>query len=286
MSNFLGADRITRERQKVFIGTREVPGIISVQASYQNNYFPLKFLGSSIASGVPEGVQQGQVSINSLIITNDYFLSYTGTSGFNGYIVKVSGNPLDNISFSSGYLTSYTSRCSIGQIPETNVSISVLGNLGRLPTGYTPQILNDLQNLDFTFPYQLKIASPNSINITMDEFNTNRVLSYDLQINVPRLPVYALGTEFPIAVNINWPLEVTLGFKIDVNDYVAKTFRDFPYSQTIKNISLSINDYSGNAVITSFGFNNMNLIGESFSFDSNSNNVIADLSYRCYIGKD
>lgn len=284
MDNLIQAGRVSRERSRFFLNGVEVPGVQSTQTQYQINLTPLKYLGMDCLATYPKGIQSANFQLSHLVISDDVFLQFTGNGGFNGYLLKDSGNLADNFSFTSGYLTSYSSKCSIGQIPEISVSVVALGNAGRISSGESLKTLQEFQGMKFApLSFPLKVAGPNNIQINLDDFNTNRVLSYNLDVNVQRNPIYSLGNRFPVDVQINWPIEVVCGFRIDVNDYKAHSMRDFPCLPIVKDLTVSLLEYSGSNTVISYNFKDAFLVGESYETNVNENSIIANLTYKTFI---
>jgi hypothetical protein len=137
---------------------------------------------------------------------------------------------------------------------------------GELGTG-------DFFDFGATTPHdtELKIAGYNSISINLDEFNTNRVLSYSLDIQTPRTPVYAFNDKSPSEVVSDSPLDVTMQFSIEVDDYKIKNMRFIPEETVFKDVSLIINENNSTSNIQTFSFSDMILVSEQYSADSNSN---------------
>jgi len=284
-NDIIAQGRVTKENQRLFINSTEIPGVQNTQLNYQINATPLKHLGLSGIQYIPRGPQVGNVSISTLLISDDQFLQYTGNVGFNGYVVRSKSNTTNNFSFTSGYLTSYSSRCAIGQIPQIEANISVLGNIGQLSSSESAAVSTDLTNIAASNSnLLLKIADPGSINIDLGDFNTNRCISYDLNINVPRNPIYIQGQQAPIKVETNWPIEVNCNFTAEVDDYTPKTLNDFPESPKKRNITITLKDLDTAANIVNYGFSGMQLIGENYS-SNNDGPVTMSLNYQGFINR-
>ena len=124
--------RRRREEQLFFVNGTQISGIQSLDANYSTNYAPLKFIGMNETQYIQRGPKTASITLNQSLIASDQFLKFTGSSGFNGYVFKSKSNTSDNFSFTSGYLTSYNSRCGIGNIPEVSIGVQVYGNIGEL----------------------------------------------------------------------------------------------------------------------------------------------------------
>ena len=118
---------------------------------------------------------------------------------------------------------------------------------------------------------ELKIAGYNSININLDEFNSNRVNSYSLDIQTPRTPIYAFNDKIPSEVVSDSPLDVTLQFSIEPDDYKIKNIRFVPEETVFKNVNISINKNNSTENIKTFNLSNMLLVSEQYQSDNNTN---------------
>lgn len=279
---------INKDNQKFFLGSGQVFGVQSIAASYGNSTQPLEFIGSTKFISIPAGVQAGKIDIASLVANTDPFIKCISNSGFNGFILKDSNNIDDNYSFYSGYLTSYTSSCSVGNMPETSVSFVTFGDVGRIPTGSFPTGAFNELNYIKNNPNQgfiNKIASPTSVEITLDEFQTSLVNSYSLSINIPRKDFYLMGNRFPYETLIDFPIEVTVSFEILADSsYISSqgNLRDYPCKRKLKNFEIKLKEDKTDSVITSFSFSGIELVSESYSINTDDNLVI-NAEYRSFL---
>lgn len=276
---------INKDNQKFFLGPNQVFGVQSIEASYQNNTELLEFIGSNKFVSIPVGTQVGKLDITSLVANSDPFIKCISNSGFNGFILKNSNDINDNYSFYSGYLTNYTSSCSVGEMPQTSVTFVILGDLGRIPTGDFPiEAFNDLSYIKNN-PNQgfiNKIASPSNVEITLDEFQTSLVNSYSLQINIPRKDYYIMGNRFPYETFIDFPMEVLVSFEILAeNSYTLSqgNLRGYPCKQKLKTFEIKLKESSTDLVISSFSFSGAELVSESYSVNTD-NSLVIHAGYR------
>ncbi len=282
--NHLG--RIRREEQRFFLNGGEVSGLQSISANYELNNVVIKHLGMDKSNYVKRGPKIANLSLNYLIITNDLFLPFTGDSGFNGYIFKRKDNSQGNYSFTSGYLTSYNTKCSIGGIPEVSVNVGIFGNVGGLNQNESAQVLSDfdkIQNSGITGG-PLLIASPGTLELNIDDALTNRVRSYDLTIDIPRNAVYALGSRAPVSVTTNYPLEVTLNLDYEIDNYVFSNLKESECEKKTRDVSIILKDYNSKHPILNYSFTGMCLVSEGFS-NSVDGNVSVSATYKAYLDK-
>lgn len=278
-------ENIKREEQKLFIYQRQIAGVQSFAASYEAPTIPLRYLGMDSGICVPHGPQKGNVTIGGFIVENDAFLQFTGYSGINGYLVRGRSNTTDNYSFYSGYMNFYTCKCSIGEIPSFSVGIDVFGNMGKLAAADDAQVSTDLTAIGVgstTFDY--RIPSYGSITLTLDDFTTNRVLSYEISLKIPRNPIYPLSRQFPNVVEINWPIEVKTSFSFVKNDYVTRKQADYPSNPKNRNISLTLKNHRNDNNLLAFNFSGMVLAGETYEIDADGN-VTINAGYLGYLAR-
>ena len=276
---------INKDNQKLFLGSGQVFGAQSVEASFAINEGLTNFIGTRNFIKVPVGVQAGSVSLTSLVANKDPFIKCISESTFNGFILKDTNDIDDNYSFYSGYLTNYSSTCVVGEMPQVSATFTVLGDMGKIPTGEFPTgALAQLRHIK-NHPDQgsiTRISTPSNIEITLDDFETNLVNSYSLNIEVPRKDYYIMGNRFPHQILINYPIIVNISFEIIVNDYSPSTLRGFPCKQNIKDFELKIKEVKDDSTITSFTFSGIQLVGESYAVNVD-NNLVVRADYRSYL---
>lgn len=282
MSNhFITKENTKREQQRFFINTQEIFGIQDINISYEQNLRPLKVLGMGEPVMVPDGIARTNCIINSLVIGSDKFIALTGTTGFNGYLIKSRDQYTDNFSFVSGYLTSYASRASIGEIPAVSVNIAAFGNVGPFDLSESPIVSGHFTTISGgNSSFLSTIADPGSITLNLDDFTTNRVLSYDLNVNVSRNAIYPLNTRVPTKVETNYPIEISLEFQFIKNDYTIQKLHSSPLQPKVRNISLILRD-SNDSIITNYNLQNLFLVQEQQSVGTEGPVVINAL-YRGY----
>lgn len=274
MPNIFPYQRTQKENQHFFLNSIEIPGVQTVNGSYQSIATPVSFIGNAGTAGKfrPDGNQIANLSINYLLISTDQFIQYTGNLGFNSYVVNNLSNLDQNYSFLSGYLTSYNIRQGVNQLPEVSINANIYGQIGKI----NPQAIN--LNTQSVLP--LLIPAPNTASLGINDFNTNAVQSYSITINTQRNPTYILGQTNPNAINQSLPLEITADFEILVNDYTATNMSAYPFNIKTNNLNLTLTDYYTNRVAATYGFNNMILVGENCNVTTNSNGITMNLQYK------
>lgn len=264
--------RIRREGQKLAVNGSGINGLQSLSFGYQSTAQPVIPLGVERVMYAPSSPQTASISANSLMVYDDFFAQFTGESPFSGQV-----NYKDQtIKFTEAYLSSYSCSCAIGEIPSLGMQAEIYGEMG---TG---------NYFDFgeTTPHDtdLQVAGYNSIDINLDEFSTNRVNSFALDIQVPRTPIYAFNDKAPSEVISNSPMDISLQFNIEADDYKIKNMRFVPEETVFRNVSLKINKnnyiwddalspFANNlrANIKVFHFKSLLLVSEQYQSDSNNN---------------
>lgn len=275
-----------RDEQHFFLNGVEVPGVQSCDIEYSQPVAPLKHIGcGGKYFAIPASRFSAQSNVSALLISNDPFISLTGYSGVNGYLVKTYGNTAQNFSFVSGYLTNYTVNCSIGQIPQINAAFDVFGEAGKVDSSDSPRISADFSAISSnTATAPLRVAGANSITLNLSDFSTNRVQSFNIAISCPRSPQYIVGQRFPIDVQMAGPIEVSVDFAMDLNDYNARKASLFPIRDTKSNLSIILNDIATNSPISSHSFDGMTFAGESQRTNVN-NSVSVITKYAGFYGR-
>lgn len=281
-NNFNILDRYRRENQFVFLNSGQIPGIQSVSIENDFGAFPVTYIGNNYIHLAPNQAQEGKIRIDRLIIDGtDHFKPFTGNSGFNLYLLKNSRDPVDNYGFTSGYLVSYATRCSLGQIPRTEVGIMSFGNVGKIPSGESVDTAKQFINIQTsTESTNLKIPGPGSIQVSLNnDFTLNRLLSYDVSISTERRAVYPLGDRYPVAVQTIYPIDVNVDFTFDLSTYSGYTVRDYPASPKTGNLILNVKNFADDSLIQDFRFSGVTLVYENYSSDIDGN-VIVNARYR------
>ena len=274
--------RFRREEQLVFLNSGQVPGIQSVDFGNELNAVPVSFIGLNYVNLAPNGPQESRVKVERLVIDGtDHFQPFTGNSGFNLYVIKDKADPQDNYGVTSGYIVGYTTKCSLGQIPRTEIDIVGFGNVGRIPSGESNETSGQFLIIpSTTTSYNLKIPGPGSVSLSLNnDLTLNRLLSYDVSMSIDRKAIYALGDRYPISVQMNYPIDVNIGFSYELADYSGYTTRNFPGNPKTGNFKLDIKDFTTDEVIQNFRFTGVQLVSESYSTDTDSN-VSINARYR------
>ena len=262
--------RIRREAEKLTINGTGIQGVQSMSAQYSSvGGSPLISLGIDTIKYAPEGPQTARLEINTLLTNTlvsgagfgslDVMQNFTGDIPFSGVIDYGS----KQLYFTDAYLETYGVSCSVGEIPQSVTTSVIYGGFG---TGSFPARAQS----DVTSP-SLNITSYNSMEINLDEFKTNRVSSFSVEVATPRVPIYPVGIDRPTGVIAGTPVEVNVNFAMEVDDYEIKDMRFVPDETTFRNTTITLNKNNSNTPLLVYSFDNMLLTSESFSAGEGSN---------------
>ena len=306
--------KIEKDNQYAFLGSTRLNGVQNISTSYQKNLSLADYFGNNEIVQLPNGEPNGQCSINGLYITSDPYIQYTGEIGANFYLLRSATGEDYDFSFSSGYMTSYSQQCGIGEIPSISTSWQVFGNIGTLSqyatylTNESGQYLtaedgryllldgnvsseleyqgyyDDLNSILSGGPTILpdNIVGYNSIGISIDDFTTNRVMQYSLSIQCPRNPKYVVGQIRPKYVLHTTPIQIDVSFEYEIDNYELDSLRQDPCNPTSKDITITAKNYKTKNTILSYSFSDMKLISEDYSSNTESY-VTVSANYRTFL---
>lgn len=275
-----------------------------------------KKLPQSLA--VLEAPLEGTFSINSIMVSEDFMLNFTGDNPFTGSI----HHGHSYFGFNSGYITSHSVSCGIGELPRTSTNIRVLGDIGGSPDIVESEDESGLRSEnsflfvqeksdnpttynasgDLSFP-DIRLTNQESIQIeiggllpehedinyvgeTEDEtkdYVFDRVVSFDHTINIKIDPIYTVGSTVPAQVDVVWPISTTTNFTIEVDERKYKSLRKYLKSPTLHNLAIRIKDCFGDP-IQNYTVKLARLTRESMSA-STEGRLTANLSYLAYYNK-
>jgi len=271
--------RIRRDAEKITINGSGIQGVQSISAQYESVARPLSNLGITEIQYAPQGAQTANLQVNTLfthtlspsapVTSMNVMQNFTGDNAFSGVVDYGS----QKFIFTEGYMETFSCSCGIGEIPQINTSSIIYGDFG---TG-------DLTNLPTdSYPGSLNIPSYSSMEVNLDEFNTNRMTSFSVDIATPRIPIYALDNDKPTNVIAGTPVEINVNFSLDVDDYEIKNMRFVPDQTVFENTTLTLKKNNTNIELLRYSFDNMLLTSESFQGSTDSNAVV-NFNLRSFI---
>ena len=274
--------RIRREAEKITINGSGIQGVQSINAQYESVARPLDNLGVTEIQYAPQGGQTASLQLNTLLINTleagysgsyslDVMQNFTGDIPFSGII----DYGTEKIYFSQGYLETYSVSCAIGEIPQTSTTSTIYGDFG------TGVLFSEYDQGSSLIP-SLNIPSYSSMEVNLDEFTTNRMTSFSVDIATPRVPIYTLNADKPNKVIAGTPIEVNVNFSLDIDDYKIKNMRLVPDETIFKNATITLKKNNSDTTLLSYSFDNMLLTSESFQGGVGSN-ATANFNLRSFI---
>ena len=274
--------RIRREAENITINRTGILGVQSISTQYESVARPLDSLGITEIQYAPQGAQTASLQLNTLLthtleegyggqMSLDVMQNLTGNIPFSGII----DYGAEKIYFSEGYLETYSVSCGIGEVPQTSTNSIIFGDFG------TGVLFSEYAQAPGLIP-SLNIASYNSMEVNLDEFSTNRMTYFSVDIATPRIPIYTLNADKPAKVIAGTPIEVNVNFSLDVDDYEIKNMRFVPDETVFRNATITLKKNNSDTTLLSYSFDNMLLTSESFQGDAKSN-AVANFNLRSFI---
>ena len=271
--------RIRREAESITINRTGILGVQSISTQYESVARPLDSLGITEIQYAPQGAQTASLQLNTLLTNTleagyggsyslDVMQNFTGDIPFSGII----DYGTEKIYFSQGYMETYSVSCGIGEIPQTSTTSTIYGDFG---TGSFPAQTSET-------PTSLNIPSYSSMEVNLDEFSSNRMTSFSVDIATPRVPIYTLNADKPDKVIAGTPIEVNVNFSLDVDDYKIKNMRFVPDETVFRNATITLKKNNSDTTLLSYSFDNMLLTSESFQGGVDSN-AAANFNLRSFI---
>lgn len=250
-------DRNFYNDQQVFINGNELKGVQSFDGSWSVPNTNMMAAGYEFVGSEIEGQLVGEVSVSRNIVTGQDPITgmmHTPVSGYLLYGPHQAKNKSFN--FNNGYINSYSSSCSIGEIATADFSLTAYGDIG---TG----LITDTSYEEIA-PI---VATANSMTLNTSFGSTNAIQSYSFDFSIGVTPVYRIGDMFsPSKFYTETPITTSTSFEIVANEYEIKNLLDAVCSDDfIENISFSLNEKCSSTPIRTFTLNNAKLIDSSIS---------------------
>lgn len=257
--------------QSVYINGSEIKGVQSFDGSWSVPNTPMLAAGYEYVGSEIEGELVGEVSVSRQIISNTDPIPNLIGSSINGYLLYGANYSRNaSFNFSQGYIKSFSSSCSIGEVATSDFSITAYGGIGS----------GAITNTSYT-PITPKVATANSMTLNTSFGSTNAIQSYDFDLALSIKPIYKMGDMFvPSDFDIETPITSRINFNLFANEYEIKNLLDSLCSDDfIENLSIALNEDCDGPEITSFNFDNAKLIDSSIS-SSIGDNLSISLGYE------
>jgi hypothetical protein len=282
---------------------------VSFDASYYLgdgfNEEALGFANSNLNVGFASGHMTPTSGKNLFIVTAD--------EGIDAISQTTEAGTMPVIGLGNAYLTDYTVDASVGSIPTVSVSfeaanINAVTDASGSAAGYSGIEIPSIAQADGTKltdkvalpaattgqgtvtalrPGDVTVSFGNAgsdaiVDIT-DANNGAHVQSASLSLSMSRSPLERLGSRFPFARTVDFPVNASLSVSAIVNEITAENLADTIDSSAGIDITLTFKDAGENSEVCKYQLKNARLESESFSSSIGSNKTV-DLTFSTQIG--
>jgi hypothetical protein len=258
---------VSNYEQQFYLEGVQLSGVTNINGSYSITEEPINIIGQGYKYPVRQGPLVGNFGISRYYIGEDIFLNYTGDGSFAGSI-----NYNDkSFGFNGGYLTEYSLSAGVGQIPTSDISIVVHGEIGA-----------GVDSEGTLAHPAIQIPNQGSITLDCKGYQTNRVTSFSYTLRIDREPLYKIGQSSPIQVTRKCPLKQEATFEIECDDFEIQNIREYLIQPEQQDINLSFSNPIDDSLIETFTIQKARLLNQSLSSDG-SDIMTVSLAYQGYI---
>jgi hypothetical protein len=217
------------------------------------------------------------------------------------------------IGLGNAFLTDYSLELSVGSLPTVSVSmecanINASTTLGTTAGGITgianpavdPSVGTPLVSAISLKPANTGVSSisalrPGDVTVDISSFDGETITdisgstdvihiqSASLSLPLSRSPLQRLGTRFPFARTVDFPVNATLSVNGIVNDVTAANLATILDSQGGKTVTLTIKEPGGSNDKIVYVLKGCRIDSESFSSSVGSNKTV-DLTFSTQVG--
>lgn len=278
--------------QKVIVNGYQLLGVQSVDGNYGISEKPVRVAGVGFIDATIDSPLRGNFSISRKMVSTDPLLE---TNSFGQYILdeqEIEGmilydNNTKGFGFTKGRISRYSVNCSVGEIPDIQVDITVYGSLGKDVAASTATK---------THP-PIRYPDQSSMRVTVSDFTIDAISDFSYSRAINTQPIYALpkgsvddwnvgtaGTKNldPIQIDTQYPIETDINFTIIADDYEIREIKDRIQAAPKSDVSIEIFDAQAPTdIINSFVGKNVRLISESVN-SSTEQEMSISLTYKGY----
>ena len=190
------------ENQNFYLNDSLVSGIKSFNVGVDLKINPQISINDSI-NYTKDGLPVAQFDLSYTLSDSDRFLLYTGTNSFSGRVEY--GDKY--VTFTDGYLTNYSLNYKLGEYPSVDIK-GVIFNWPASPISFSPKPVN-LNTFN--------VGDPCFIDTNINLFNTNRIQSFGINIDVNRISNYTIGNYVPDNVYVQYPIKEEITWDISAS---------------------------------------------------------------------
>ena len=262
--------------QQVFLGEQgtsasELKGVQSFDGSWSLPYEQMIAAGYNFAGNEINGALVGEVGVSRSIVEGADFITGLLDASLSGYLIYGKNESYDKtFNFSQGYINSYESSCSIGDVASADFNLTVYGNIGKLNS----------ESRTYT-PITPQVANASNIVLTTPFGSTNAIQSYSLSLDFSREAVHKVGDMMvPSEFVTDVPVVAKITFEALVNDFESEELRGAICSGFSGDLGIRLNTCSGTQ-IRNFTLSNAQKIDESLSAGI-GDDMSLNVSYEAY----
>lgn len=264
---------IQSHKQKLYLNGRWVSGVNSVDGQFSIPNETVSSIGSGFINSFRVGEFEGSFNFTKYIFGQDFFYKLLQSNDISG-LLSYEGQ---NIGISQGIITSYSCSGSVGSLVESSISGVVFGKIGGSDFG--------LSTSDDDDPFIGVLASPGVKITSQDNIEvSNRLLSFDISIELPRIYKRIIGSAKPVKNAINYPIVCKISLNAAVHDYQIPILESFECNNEGVNLEIELNDCNGNT-LQPFDFSGCKLISASFQ-SSLDDELTVDLEYEMLLNDE
>ena len=245
------------ENQNFYLNDSLVSGIKSFNVGVDLKISPQISINDSI-NYTKDGLPIAQFDLSYILSDTDRFLQYTGVNSFSGKVEY--GDKY--VTFTDGYLTNYSFNYKLGEYPTVDIK-GVIFNWPASQISFTTKSVN-LNTFN--------VGDPCFIDTDIGIFNSNRVQSFGINIDVNRITNYTIGNYLPDNVYIQYPIKQELSTDASAsNSIFISNLTNLPNSGyiSLSNRYISIKKYQSNSNLATFNLPHVDSnINSSLNSDS------------------
>ena len=278
--------------QKVIVNGYQLLGVQSVDGNYGISEKPVRVAGVGFIDATIDSPLQGNFSVNRKMVGTDPLLE---TNSLGQYILdeqEIEGvilydNDSKGFGFTKGRISRYSVNCSVGEIPDIQVDITVYGSLGKDVA---------VSTATKTHP-PIRYPDQSSMRVTVSDFTIDAISDFSYSRAINTQPIYALpkgsvddwnagtaGTKNldPIQIDTQYPIETDINFTIIADTYEIREIKDRIQAAPKSDVSIEIFDAQApTEIINRFVGKNVRLISESLN-SSTEEEMSISLTYKGY----
>ena len=287
----------------------EAPTVAFDTSYYLGDGFNEEVLGFANSSGFNVGFASGHMTATS---GKNLFI-VTADEGIDAISQTTEAGTMPVIGLGNAYLTDYTVDASVGAIPTVSVSfeaanINAVTDASGSSSGYSGIELPSIAQADGTkvggdcvLPAATTGAGsvtalrPGDVTVSFgtagndaivniaDSSEGAHVQSASLSLSMSRSPLERLGSRFPFARTVDFPVGASLSVSAIVNEITAENLADTIDSTNGVDITLTFKDAGESSEVCKYQLKNARLESESFSSSIGSNKTV-DLTFSTQVG--